>query len=167
MYICSHDTFLGLKIVKKGVLREWGFYFCLRFRRHFFLDIPKWVVGGFLEKYFWSWRSWKNVQVVSLYTCFRGFLIKNRRMCNNLKNALLPHFYVFLWFKKGICKKRILGGCIIHYWASFSTIAQPFPVFRKFLTIIPSIQNYTQLTILNLKISNYTKSPMLLIQLVL
>ena len=99
MYICSHDTFLGLKIVKKGVLREWGFYFCLRFRRHFFLDIPKWVVGGFLEKYFWSWRSWKNVQVVSLYTCFRGFLIKNRRMCNNLKNALLPHFYVFLWLR--------------------------------------------------------------------
>ena len=25
-----------LKIVKNGVLREWGFKFCLRFRRHFF-----------------------------------------------------------------------------------------------------------------------------------
>ena len=28
--------FLGLKIVKNRILREWWIYFCLRFRRHFF-----------------------------------------------------------------------------------------------------------------------------------
>ena len=28
--------FLKLKIVKNGVLWEWGFYFCLRFKRQFF-----------------------------------------------------------------------------------------------------------------------------------
>ena len=36
MYICSHDTFLELKNGQKWVLWELGFYFCLRFRRHFF-----------------------------------------------------------------------------------------------------------------------------------
>ena len=28
--------FLKLKIVKNGVLWEWGFYFCFRFKRQFF-----------------------------------------------------------------------------------------------------------------------------------
>ena len=51
--------------------------------------------------------------------------------------------------------------------ASFSTTTQPFPVFRKLLAIIPSIQNHPHLRILNLKISTNTKSPMLLTQLVL
>ena len=51
--------------------------------------------------------------------------------------------------------------------ASFWTIAQSFPVFRKLLAIISSIQNHPDLRILNLKISTNTKSPILLTQLVL
>ena len=49
----------------------------------------------------------------------------------------------------------------------FSTIAQPFPVFRKFLVIIPSMQNYPHLIILNEKINANNKLPMLPTQLVL
>ena len=48
--------------------------------------------------------------------------------------------------------------------AYFSTVAQPFPIFRKLLAIIPSIQNHPHSRILNLKINTNTKSPMLLTQ---
>ena len=37
-------------------------------------------------------------------------------MCNNLKNALLPHFFVFFMVEKGICKKGILVSCKKHYY---------------------------------------------------
>ena len=53
-----------------------------------------------------------------------------------------------------------------HTRAYFSTIAQPFPIFRKLLAIIPSIQNDPHLRILNLKINTNTKLPILLTQLV-
>ena len=48
-----------------------------------------------------------------------------------------------------------------------STIVQPFNIFRKLLVIIPSMQNYPHLIILNQKISTNTKPPMLLTLLVL
>ena len=47
------------------------------------------------------------------------------------------------------------------------TTAQPFPIFRKLLAIIPSMKNHPQLIILNQKINSNTKSLMLLTQLVL
>ena len=34
-----------------------------------------------------------------------AFFIKNRGMCNNLNNALLPHFYVFLWLGRVYTKR--------------------------------------------------------------
>ena len=49
----------------------------------------------------------------------------------------------------------------------FSTLAQPFLIFRKLLAIIPIIQNQPHLRTLNLNINTNTKSPMLLTQLVL
>ena len=49
----------------------------------------------------------------------------------------------------------------------FSTIAQPFPIFKKLLAIIPNIQNHPHVRILDLKINTNTKSPVLLTQLVL
>ena len=51
--------------------------------------------------------------------------------------------------------------------AYLTTIAQPFPIFRKLLAIIPSMKNHPHLIILNQKINTNTKSPMLLTQLVL
>ena len=51
--------------------------------------------------------------------------------------------------------------------AYFSTIVQPFPIFRKLLAIIPSMQNHPHLRILNQKINTNNKSPMLLTQVVL
>ena len=51
--------------------------------------------------------------------------------------------------------------------AYFTTTAQPFPIFRKLLPIIPSMKNHPQLIILNPKINSNTRSPMLLTQLVL
>ena len=51
--------------------------------------------------------------------------------------------------------------------AYFLTIAQPFPIFRMLLAIIPSIQNHPPLIILNRKINTNAKSPMLLTKLVL
>ena len=47
------------------------------------------------------------------------------------------------------------------------TTAQPFPIFRKLLAIIPSMKNHPQLIILNQKMNANTKSPMLLTQIVL
>ena len=58
---------------------------------------------------------------------------------------------------------RILGN----FAAYFTTTAQPFPIFRKLLVIIPSMKNHPQLIILNQKINSNTKSPMLLTQLFL
>ena len=49
----------------------------------------------------------------------------------------------------------------------FWTIAQPFPIFSKLLSIILNIQNHPHLRISNLKINTNTKSPLLLTQLVL
>ena len=51
--------------------------------------------------------------------------------------------------------------------AHLTTIAQPFPIFRKLLATIPSMNNHPHLIILNQKINTDTKSPMLLTQLVL
>ena len=51
--------------------------------------------------------------------------------------------------------------------AYFTTIAQPFAIFRKLLVIIPSMKNHPDLIILNQKINSNTKSRMLLTQLVL
>ena len=51
--------------------------------------------------------------------------------------------------------------------AYFSTVAQPFPIFRKLLAIIPNIQNHAHLRILNLKVNSNTKLMMLLTQLAL
>ena len=51
--------------------------------------------------------------------------------------------------------------------AHLTTIAQPFPIFRKLLATIPSMNNHPRLIILNQKINTDTKSPMLLTQLVL
>ena len=48
-----------------------------------------------------------------------------------------------------------------------TTIAQPFPIFRKLLAIILSMKNHSHLTILNQKVNANTKSPMLPTQLVL
>ena len=65
-----------------------------------------------------------------------------------------------------------IGGkkCVPTYTtvaAYFTTTAQPFPVFRKLLAIIPSMKNHPQLITLNQKINSNTKSPMLLTQLAL
>ena len=49
----------------------------------------------------------------------------------------------------------------------FSTIAQQFPIYNKFLAIILSMQNHPHLIILNQKINTNTKLPMSLTQLVL
>ena len=51
--------------------------------------------------------------------------------------------------------------------AYFMTTAQPFPIFRKLLAIIPSMKNHPHVIILNRKINSNTKSPMLLTQLAL
>ena len=51
--------------------------------------------------------------------------------------------------------------------AYFSTIVQPFHILRKLYAIVPGMQNRQYLTILNQKNNTYTKSPMLLTQLVL
>ena len=51
--------------------------------------------------------------------------------------------------------------------AHFTTIAQPFPIFRKLLAIISSMKNHPHLTILNQNINTNTKSLMLLTQLAL
>ena len=51
--------------------------------------------------------------------------------------------------------------------ACFSTKVQLFPIFKKFLAVIPSIHNHQHLIILNQKINTNTKLPMLLIKLVL
>ena len=40
-----------------------------------------------------------------------------------------------------------------------TTIAQPFPIFRRLLAIIPSMKNHPQLIVLNQKVNTDTKSP--------
>ena len=42
--------------------------------------------------------------------------------------------------------------------AYLTTIDQPFPIFRKLLTIIPSMKNYPHLIILNQKLTNSTSA---------
>ena len=51
MYICSHDTFLGLKIVKNGYCGNEGINFAWDLGA-IFLGIPDWVIGWFLKKNF-------------------------------------------------------------------------------------------------------------------
>ena len=55
---------LKLKIVKNGVLWEWGFYFCLIFKRQFFGHTKLGNWWGFFKKFFLVLvlkTSWKNV----------------------------------------------------------------------------------------------------------
>ena len=85
MYICSHDTFLGLKIDKNGYCGNDGFIFTwdlgviflgmlnfksLRFQKNFFKNLG---LKGVIEK----------CVGVSFYTYFRDFFsIKNcKKMC--------------------------------------------------------------------------------------
>ena len=78
-------------------------------------------------------------------------------------------FYALLWdwgiFSRNWEKKWVpMYTAVVAY---FTTTAQPFPIFRKLLPIIPSMKNHLQLIILNPKINSNIRSPMLLTQLVL
>ena len=76
--------------------------------------------------------------------------------------------YALLWdleFSRNYRKKWVpMYTRVVAYWTA---IAQPFPIFRKLLAIIPSILNHPHFKILHLKINTNTKSPVLLTQLVL
>ena len=69
MHICSRDTFLRLKIVKNGELREWGFKLCLRHRRHFFrrTKLGDWRVFKKIFLKFWSSRCHRKM--CGLFPC--------------------------------------------------------------------------------------------------
>ena len=54
-----------------------------------------------------------------------------------------------------------------HTRAYFSTIAQPFPIFRKLLPIIPTIQKSSTLKNSEFKNNTNTKSLIMLTELVL
>ena len=75
--------------------------------------------------------------------------------------------YILLWdleFSWNFGKKWVPTYTTVV--AYLTTIAQTF-IFRKLLAIIPSMDNDSNLIILNQKIHTNTKSPMLLTQLVL
>ena len=96
-YICSHDTFLWLKTVKNGVLQEWGFKFCLRFRRHF-LGVSNLVIGGFSKKKLFNF-GFKGV--MEKYLFLRVFIFDQK---------VLPE-----WRFKFLCATYPLGSCKTHY----------------------------------------------------
>ena len=75
------------------------------------------------------------------------------------------HYYEIYRFFRNWGKKW--GPTNTTVGAYISTIVQPYPIFRKLLAIIPSIQNHPHLRILTQKMNTNTKSPMLLTQLVL
>ena len=55
MYICLHDTFLVLKIVKNGNCRNWGFIFAWDLGV-IFLGIPNLKIFGFWKNNFFKFR---------------------------------------------------------------------------------------------------------------
>ena len=84
------------------------------------LGILNWAVGGLMAKFLVLKVSWK---MCGLFPCIPilgfFFLIKKRGMCNNFKNALLPHFYVFLWLRRVYVKKGVLGSCKTYYFSLY------------------------------------------------
>ena len=100
-------------MVKKGVLREWGFGFRLGLCKSF-LGWTFWVIlDGFLrseKKYFKDLKVlWKIVWFVSLYTLFRGtlffpFLVKK-----------VPQDAEFGFYYKAVLKSSIT----YFFWCSF------------------------------------------------
>ena len=89
------DTFLKLKLVKTGVLREWGFKFYLRFRRHFFrhTKLGDWWV---LEKIFCFYFGLKGVRD----KCVGCFLT-----------------YLFFWVERGVFFIKVLRDERFHFCA--------------------------------------------------
>ena len=77
--------------------------FLLEIYASIFSGVPNWVIGSFLGKCFWFWR-WHR-KMCRCIPLLGAFFIKNRGMCNNLKNALLPHFYVLLWLGRIYTKR--------------------------------------------------------------
>ena len=111
IYLFTWYLFLELKNSLKWVLREWGFTFCLRFRRHFFrhTDFLRFKI---LKKIFFFkfrfWVSWKKYRLVPCIPILRRlFLLKVQKRCvcvNMLFLVLmLLKIYVLIW-KKGISR---------------------------------------------------------------
>ena len=76
LYICLHGTFLGLKNSLKWVLWEWGFIFCLRFRRHFFRHTDFFRFKILKKKIFLNSDFRYHRKMYRLFPCipiFRGF----------------------------------------------------------------------------------------------
>ena len=83
LYICLHGTFLELKNSLKWVLWEWGFIFCLRFRRHFFrhTDFLRFQKKNFFKNLDFRCHR-KMYRLVSCIPIFRGyFLLKMQKGC--------------------------------------------------------------------------------------
>ena len=98
--------FLGLKIAKKWVLRELGFYFCLRFRCNF-LGIPSFKILRFRKMFFFKFSCHRKMcRLCPSIPIFRGFFslksVKKMCMCVGVK--------IFaLLLVKNVCFGVIMG----------------------------------------------------------
>ena len=99
MFNYFHGTFFKLKNGQKWVLREWWFYFCLRFRHQFFRRTKLGdCVGCFLVYlFFFVWGVGGGGGGESF--------IKKRGYSWYLKKThWYPFFNVFWWLKKGYAR---------------------------------------------------------------
>ena len=99
-YICSHDTFLRLKTVKNGLLQEWGFKFCLRFRRLKSCDRRVFKKKNLFNFGFKGVME-KCVGCFLVYLFLRVFIFDQK---------VLPE-----WRFKFLCATYPLGSCKTHY----------------------------------------------------
>ena len=118
-----HIFYCMFKVCKKTniALNIWH---CLRFRRHFFLSIPNYMVSGFLRKIF----GLEGV-IEKCVGCFLVYLFFKKK--KNLKTGIwviikkkriVTSFLCVFMVKKGICKKGVLGSCRTHYWVDIGVI---------------------------------------------
>ena len=115
-----HDHFFRVKNSQK---MEWGFYYCLKFRRHFFRHTRFQDLKISKKKFLSIWVLRSQRKMCRLFPCipiFRGaFLSKSVKKCvcvMGLKIALLLVKNVCFGVKKGMSKMGVLGSCKTHYW---------------------------------------------------
>ena len=84
-------------IVKNEELWKWWFYFCLRFRCHFFRHTDCAIDEFFLKKFFnfdLKGVIEKCVGCFLSYLFLRGFFIKSVGMCDILRKLIVTFFLV-------------------------------------------------------------------------